>query len=294
MKRRHLDPENPQENAILVEGLEQEVVLFHLTDAHLAEADGRDSPEAHQAAEKYQGVFQERTPGGAPARQVFAQALEQARAHTPDCAALTGDMVHFPSAAGLEALEQGLRGLEYLYTLGNHDWFFPHLEWNEATRQAHYPRFHPLTGGNPACQVKEAGGVRLIALDNSTYQVSASQVDFLRQQLQTSRPCVLLVHIPLSIPSLAPAVMARWQAPIMMGAEEGWTEETRAKWRVREVAPSTRACLELAQGAENLAAVLCGHVHFSHADALGEGCYQYVTRPGFEGGFRIIRLRPDR
>ena len=291
MKIKHLDPEHPEENEILVEGLEREAVLLHLTDAHVAEADERD-PQAREAAEHYQGVFQERTPGGAPARQVFSELLERARRLNPDCAALTGDIIHFPSALGLEAIAQGVDGLNYLYTLGNHDWFFPHLQWNEATRQEFYPRFNRLTGGNPACQVKEISGLRLVALDNSTYQVSAAQVDFLREQLQTGQPCVLLVHIPLYIPSLVPAVMERWKAPIMMGAEEGWTEETRAKWLVQGVAESTRACLGLVQKAENLVGILCGHVHFSHADAMREGCCQYVTRPGFEGGIRIIRFKP--
>jgi len=293
MRIRHLDPENPGENAILVEGLTREVVLFHLTDAHLAEADERD-PQAREAAAKYQELFRQYTPTGAPACQVFAGLLEQAGKLGPDCAALTGDIIHFPSAAGLERMAQGLDGLEYLYTLGNHDWFFPYLQWNEATRREYYPRFNPFTGGNPACQAREVGGVRLVALDNSTYQVSAAQVDFLREQLRAGQPCVLLVHIPLYIPSLAPAVMARWKAPIMMGAEEGWTEETRAKWLVQGVEESTRACVELAQQADNLVGILCGHVHFSHADALREGCWQYVTRPGFEGGFRVIRLRPYR
>lgn len=293
MRIRHLDPENPEENAILVEGLEREVVLFHLTDTHLAEADGRD-PQAREAAAKYQELFQQYTPGGVPARQVFAGLLERAGKLRPDGAALTGDIVHFPSAAGLEVLAQGLEGLNYLYTLGNHDWFFPYLEWTEATRQAHYPRFHGLTRGNPACQVKDLGGLRLVALDNSTYQVSAAQVDFLGEQLHSGQPCLLLVHIPLYLPSLAPAVMARWQAPITMGAEEGWTAQTRAKWLVQGVEESTRAGIELAQSAANLVGILCGHVHFSHADPLREGCYQYVTRPGFEGGFRVIRLKPYR
>lgn len=294
MKILHLNPEHPEENQILVEGLEQEVLLFQLSDTHLAEADARDPYPTRQAASHFQSYFQERTPGGVPVAQVFTFLLKRAAALGPDAVALTGDILHFPSVAGLELLHRSLDGQEYLYTLGNHDWYFPYHTWSEATRQAHYPRFFAFSGGNPACQMRQVGGLRLIALDNSTYQVSRAQVEFLRRQLQDGQPCLLLVHIPLAAPSLMPAVMARWQAPIAMGGEEGWTAETRAKWLVGEVEESTRACLELVRQAENLVGILCGHVHFPRADEVRPGCYQYVAKPGFEGGCRRLRIRPYR
>ncbi|MBI2504791.1 MAG: metallophosphoesterase [Candidatus Latescibacteria bacterium] len=294
MKILHLNPEHPEENQILVEGLEREVLLFQLSDTHLAEADARDPHPARQAAAHYQAYFQQRTPGGMAAREVFFRLLERCRSAQPEVLALTGDVLHFPSVAGLELLARNLGGREYLYTLGNHDWYFPYGEWSEATRQAHYPRFFALSGGSPACQVREVSGLRVIALDNSTYQVSRAQVEFLRRQLQDGKPCLLLVHIPLCVPSLMPAVMARWQAPIAMGGEEGWTAETRAKWLVGEVAPSTRTCLELVRQAENLVGILCGHIHFPHADEIRTGCHQYVARPGFEGGYRSLTFKPYR
>jgi 3',5'-cyclic AMP phosphodiesterase CpdA len=290
----HQNPGDPAENLILVEGLEREVVLCQLSDTHLAEADGRDPHPARQAAAHFQPYFQERTPKNAPAREVFAGLLERCRSLKPDALALTGDILHFPSVAGLELLRRSLEGKEYLYTLGNHDWNFPYHPWNEATRQAHYPRFLGFPGGDPACQAREIGGLRLVALDNSTYQVSLAQTEFLRRQLQDGRPCLLLVHIPLATPSLMPSVMARWNAPIVMGGEEGWTAEARAKWLVGEVEAGTRACLDVVRQAENLVGVLCGHVHFPRADELRPGCYQYVARPGFEAGCRILRFKPYR
>jgi hypothetical protein len=294
VRARHLNPEDPGENEILVEGLEREVVLLQLSDTHLAEADARDPHPARQAASHYQAYFQERTPQQRPVAEVFAGLLERAAALAPDALALTGDILHFPAVAGLELLARNLDGREYLYTLGNHDWFFPYGTWSEATRQAHYPRFFALSGGNPACQVKEVGGLRVVALDNSTYQVSQVQAGFLRRQLLDGTPCLLLLHIPLCTPALMPSVMARWNAPIVMGAEEGWTAETRARWLVGEVEEGTRACLELVRGAENLVGVLCGHVHFPRADEIRPGCFQYVARPGFEGGCRVLRFKPYR
>ena len=295
MKIEHSDPRNHEETTILIEGLEEDMTLMHITDSHFAEGDERD-PEAGEAVEKYQALFQERTPGGVSALQIFREALARSNEVEVDGTVLTGDIIHFPSMACLDAIEEGIQALQApcLYTLGNHDWFFPYLEWHDATRRAYYPRFHRLTGGDPACQVREIGGVLLVALDNSNYQVSQEQVDFLREQLRTGQPCLLFIHIPLYTPSLMPAVMERWESPIVMAAQEGWTEEGRARWLVRENDASTQACYELlsAGQAENLAGIFCGHVHFPHADVFREGHFQYVTRPGFEGGYRVIRLKP--
>ena len=295
MKVEHIDPQNHEETTILVEGLARDTTLMHITDSHFAEGDERD-PEAGEAVEKYQELFQQRTPGGVPATQVFREALARSNEIEADCTVLTGDIIHFPSLAGLDAIEAGVKSLDapYLYTLGNHDWFFPYLEWNDEIRQAYYPRFHRLTGGDPACQVEEINGLLLVALDNSNYQVSQVQVDFLQEQLQTGLPCLLFMHIPLCTPALMPAVMEFWEAPIVMAAQEGWTEESRARWKVRKNDESTQACYELlnSEAAQNLAGIFSGHVHFPHGSAMGEGCFQYVTRPGFEGGYRVIRLKP--
>ena len=287
-------PAGDGEARIRIEGLAAPLTILHVTDSHMVEGDDRD-PEAAQHLDRFRELFEERTPGHVPPRQLYLETMDAGRDRGVDAAVLTGDMIHFPARAGLEAVAAGIAAVEApcLYTLGNHDWFYPHLEWNDETRAAWYPRFHELTGGNPACQVLDIGGVRLIALDNSNYQLDETQVEFLTQQLADGLPSLLFVHIPLAIESLTPPVIERWQAPIMMGAEDGWTALTRERWRVPGTRPSTRAGLDVVfEGPDNLLGVFCGHVHFPHADAYRPGRCQYVTAPGFEGGSRTIRLEP--
>ncbi len=278
---------------IRIDGLEQDLTILHLTDSHMAEGDERD-PEAAEAVTRFQKLFQDRTPGGVPAWDLFQRALSMASSRGADAAALTGDIIHFPSHAALEIVHASIHelGVPTVYTPGNHDWHFPHLAWSEATRAEYYPRFHALTEGNPAFGSTEVGGVRLITLDNSTYQVSAEQVEFLRGELDSGQTCLLFIHIPLWLKSLAPEVMDKWQAPIMMASPTGWTLETRKKWQVEETSKSTQECYDLllSKAAANLAGVFCGHVHFAHAAEISPGCHQYVTAPGFEGGYRLIEL----
>jgi predicted phosphodiesterase len=288
MRVSHVNPEHPAETTIQIEGLRQPITLMHITDSHLYLADERD-PEALK-------LIEERGLKRPEAHDRFTEALTRSNQLGVNATVLTGDITNNPSWAAIDAIGKGVVTLSapYLYTLGNHDWHFPFLQWNDTTRDEYYPRFDALIDGNPRCQVKEIGGVRLIALDNSNYQISEDQLNFLEEQLAADGPCLLFIHIPIFIPSLMPAVVERWKSPIMMAATEGWTEETKAAQANFLANETTLACHKLlTEGAsENVAAIFCGHVHFSHADAYRQDRFQYVTDAGFDSAYRVIRLEP--
>lgn len=294
MRIEQADPHNEHETIIRIEGLAAPVTLAHITDSHLTEIDDRDERARH-AAQAAAAHFQAHSPTGSPMRQVFRDVLARCMPAQPDCLVLTGDMIHFPTWASIDALSADLpAGMPHLYTPGNHDWHYPGKEWNEQTRQEYYGRLARLACGSPAQQVRQIGGVRLVAIDNSNYQVNVEQLAFLRQQLATGQPCLLFMHIPIYIPSLLPAVVKRWTAPIMMASREGWTEPMRKQFQVRQAEPSTQAFCDLVadQNAGHLAALFCGHIHIPHADEFRPGQYQYEPQPGYLAGHRMIRLLP--
>ena len=288
MRISHLHPEHPTETVIQIEGLHRAVTLMHITDSHLNLADERDS----EALE----LMKLREPKRPESHDRFIKALARTNELSVDATIFTGDITNFPSWAAIDAIADGVATLSspYLYTLGNHDWHFPYLQWNDTTRDEYYPRFAGLIDGDPQCQVEEIGGVRLIALDNSNYQISVAQVRFLKEQLITGAPCLLFIHIPIFIRSLLLPVLERWKTPLMMAASEGWTEETRtAKSELLPNETTLAFHRFLTEGAsDNIAAIFCGHVHFSHADAYRAGRFQYVTNAGFDGASRLIRLEP--
>jgi predicted phosphodiesterase len=294
MRIEHVQTQDEHQAVIGIEGLERPQTLMHITDSHMVAADDRD-PEAFEVAEQCTEAFQKLTPGCVPPQQLFEQAIERSNRMEVDCTVLTGDIIHFPAYAAVEIIERGVSALRgpYLYTPGNHDWFFPYHQWSDATREQHYPRLAHLAGNSPAAQVLQLGGVRLVVLDNSNYQMTQQQLEFLRLQLRTGEPCLLFVHIPLYTPALAPAVLEKWKAPIMMAAP-GWTEQMRTQWLVRESDESTTACHRLLTqaDADNLVGVFCGHVHFPHVGEVRPGRLQYVTREGFRDGYRVIKLEP--
>ena len=56
--------------------------------------------------------------------------------------------------------------------------------------------------------------------------------------------------------------------------------------------PSTMAFVEAVRRTENLVGVLCGHIHQHREDALSEHAVQYVTKPGFDEGYRLLIIGP--
>ena len=290
MKIQHVECDDHRHTTILVEGLRRQVTLMHITDSHMYEADERD-PEAIEAAVGYKARFPDRE----NTLEVFRQAMGRAREVGAEFLALTGDQVNFPAYAALEHLEREIRSLDlpYIYTLGNHDWVYPSREHNHETRAAYYPRFHRFTEGNPAFAAKEVGGLLMIGLDNSLQQVSEEQLEFLRRQLATGRPCLLFMHIPMYVRALMPDIVKKWKGPNVMGAEDGWTQAASQR-SYPDVEPATRACVKLITegAAENLIGIFTGHVHFVHADEFREGRFQYITDPGLRGGYRVVTIKP--
>ena len=88
-------------------------------------------------------------------------------------------------------------------------------------------------------------------------------------------------------------VMRKWKAPIMM-ASPGWTEEKLQEWKIRRSDESTIEFYQMVTGQklDHLLGIFCGHVHFPHKDEFRHNRYQFVTTPGFMGGYKLIRILP--
>lgn len=289
MKFEHVTTMNPYQTLIRVEGLSRAATLFHITDSHMSETDDREGLEILAESVRLYNF------DALDTRTRFDRALAYANDLSVDCVVLTGDIVNGATINNLDLLDGRLKTLRspYLYTAGNHDWEYPHEPWGEATRSAQYPKFARFTAGNPSYRAFETHGVNLLAIDNSTYQITEDQLAFAEKELARGLPTLLFMHIPIYIPSLLEDVVHTWHSPIMMAAE-GWDSKLMAQWQVEETRSATAAFYRLLMDNPhaNLLGVFCGHVHFAHTDAFGRGSYQYVTQAGFSGGYRVIRLLP--
>ena len=277
---------------IKVEGLADTVRLLHVTDSHLALIDERDPEhlEANGGTHQRFGARRLDADGNSICTETTFDEMMAGVASLGtgiDLLAHTGDLIHFPSQANIERASAGLTGtgLEFMYTSGNHDWLFVGVEQIAGLREQNWPSLDALTGGRPSHEARDIGGIRFLAIDNSTYQVSQEQLEFAAEQLAAGLPTVLLTHIPISLPTLRGPTIDKWETSLLMADPAGDPERAGTAVTV-EFARSLSA-------AANLVAIFCGHVHFAHVDSISPGAVQYVGAPAFETArSRLVEFQP--
>ena len=281
---------------ISIAGLTKPIRMVHVTDTHVALIDERDAEHVdacQDSCEKFR--TERRTEDGRtiPSETTFSEIIDELRRLGPDFLAFTGDIVHFPSQACLDHVTSALDSLDIpiIYTAGNHDWRFPGVEGRAELREAGWPLLERLHRGEPAISHHTDGHVQWVSIDNSTYQVTEEQLRAVTQLLSNSMPTVLLMHIPLSLPTLRDDIRARFLAPILVG-DPDWDIESREKWGAGEDLPTTLEFVRVVTSAPNLIAIFCGHIHFPHVDAIGPTAVQYVGAPGFMGAMRVVDFQP--
>ena len=99
------------------------------------------------------------------------------------------------------------------------------------------------------------------------------------------------MHIPLSIPTLRGPTLEKLEFPILV-ADPDWDLADRGRFGLDEDTSTTLEFVRLVAGADNLVAILCGHLHFAHTDSLSPRAVQYLAPPGYAGESRLVELRP--
>jgi 3',5'-cyclic AMP phosphodiesterase CpdA len=262
---------NILDTTIKIPHLKKPITLLHITDLHITRADERDNEYVHWLSADRKRYFPH-------SEDIFNDLRQFIHHNRPDYTVLTGDIIDFPSEKNLDTLIDFLHDdcKSYLYTLGNHDWCYPIESPTEETKNKYYPRFHSVTNGTPDFQVIDAGGVLLIGIDNTTNQITASQLDKLKTEFEKAIPCVLFFHVPLYIDTLLPPVVSVWGQPIMIGTpQKAFSGELSANLVPTD--ETAEFCRLIEKNDTPVAAVVCGHVHFSHEDTFAENRTQFIT-----------------
>ncbi len=271
--------------------------LFHITDTHLALDDGRGAPYREYSgrmAAAYTSNSHFKTGASYSAEESFEMTLETAKKARVDFLALTGDIFSFPSEAAVEWVCRKLdeTGIPFAYIAGNHDWHYEGMpgraqalrdKWTAARLTPMYQGHHPLQAAY------DVHGIRVVCIDNSTYEILPEQRDFFRAQTQMAVPLLLLMHIPIHMPGRS---MGHGCGHLDWGekTDRNFEIERREKWRATGHTQTTMDfCREVFE-APNLLAVLTGHTHRQSLD-LKNGIPQVVSRDNACGYYGELTIR---
>lgn len=245
-------------------GMKETLRLRVIGDTHFNYFDERDKEYAGNYA-RMSSVSDKKVHLPAEVPQSFFEfAVSTAKKDNIDALLLVGDIMSFPTLANVEYAKKTLDacGVPWFYISGNHDWHFEGLEGSSASLRETWvkKRLAPLypEGADPMMYSRVVKGVRIVAIDNSTYLLSRAQVDFWKAEAAKGDPVVLMMHIPLYVKAGPKYFCAspQWGAAI----DPYWEIERRERWP-EKATPETFEFREAVLSTPNLVGVFTGHIH---------------------------------
>lgn len=255
--------------------LERPAKILLIGDYHSSLNDPRGKPFEQYSARMAQYGNQD--------MKLLAEYFQQAADGKYDLILLLGDILSFPSEAGVEFLTGLIREspIPALFTAGNHDWHYEGTPGSdiELRRQWTADRLLPLYGGNDPLQYAYTfNGLKVIMIDNSVYEILPEQLEFVRRELADGKPALLGCHIPLYLPGPGRTVTGYGCGhPDWCAANDPyWQIERRERWheggQSRETLDFCRKVLQT----ENLIGIAAGHTHSFCVDCF-DGKFQAVV-----------------
>lgn len=279
--------------------VKEPITIVQITDSHLYLDDERGHEYVDYSArmsKAYNVTKHFKTGAETNPIKAFKEIADSISTQKADAIVLTGDILSFPSAAGVDYIRECLDPLSipYYYISGNHDWHFEGLPgtscelrsaWIEKRLKPLYPQ-----NANPLAYSAEVKGIKLILIDDSIYEILPEQLLFLQKELSTDMPSLIFMHIPLYAPG----------RPVSYGvAHPNWNESTdkgykierRNRWPEKGHSDTTYAFRNEILQASNVLGVFAGHIHNQSLD-LCNGKPLYVTKTATNGSTLTIEILP--
>lgn len=267
-------------------GLEKPIKLLHVTDTHISDTDERDDERARQICSRL------------PAEEIrnnFRETIDYCNQNC-DMMAHTGDLIAVVSPKSLETVREMLDTCKnYALIAGNHEFsLYMGEAWEDtAYKMTQYPKVRKYLQEDLLFTAKEIGGVNVVGVDNSYYQVEPWQLWRLQQEVKKGLPIVLMLHVPLFEESLFKASMAASpECSYLAGCDEEHLMQYHNEFREVQQRPTadTLRFIHYVQNEPMIKCLLTGHLHFAHEGTLPGGTPQFVTGLGWEGYARELTL----
>lgn len=273
--------------------------IIQVSDTHLWMDDERGQdyiPYSRRMAKAYNKTKHFQSGAETNPMESFEKTLNIAVDKKADLIVLTGDIFSFPSEAAIEWSIEKLKktNIPYIYTSGNHDWHYEGMDgpiddlrstWINKRLSALYPSSQFLYGVYPI------NGLKVITMDNSTYQVNKVQRNFFRKEIKSGDPVLLMQHIPMY--AKGRKVGFGCGHPDWSGkTDKSFELEKRERWPMEGHSKDTFGYYDDVFSSDNVKGVFAGHTHQQSLDIIN-GIPQFVTDANARGAYLQIDIFPE-
>lgn len=277
-------------------GLKEPVRLLHISDTHICLADERDDQRKRDLA-RSRGTFFH-TDGAKrnnadPAFFPFPEDhLREQVAYARENGLLlihTGDVIDFVSEQNLETAAEILSGTDYFLAPGNHEFsLYVGEAWEDVPyKMQSFDHVQELLKIPLHFAVRQIGGLKLIAMDNTYYLFDEKQLELLKKELEDGLPVILLLHTPLYTAEIFGKFLAMTNGvcAYLCGCPEECYAHFSSAERIRQQradAP-TKAMIDLIRSSSQIKGIFTGHKHIFHRHEFAPGVPQILGGASYAG-----------
>ncbi len=246
-------------------GTVRPIRVLHFTDAHLTFANDADGAEMQIHARSRGDAFKKEAdfPQKSP-EEYLREALELSESY--DAAVVTGDVLDFTSIENKRVAKEMFRDFDGMCCAGNHE-FCPMVGIPDSFERMRktYGDIRNVFGKDIFFDSRVAGGVNLIAVDNSCFVWTEEQRKRFLKEFEKGYPCLVFCHTPILEANL-------WHNP---SHHDLAVTEKEAEF--------TRGVTEMLIDEPLVKAFFAGHYHINGEQTLENGKICYVTGGLFKG-----------
>ncbi len=274
-------------------GAERPFSVIHMSDNHICLADERDGERKTELCRNRLNSFTSNCPERQ--EQINSAMFDYVRKSGLPLVH-TGDLIDFVSEKNLEYAAEAFRGIETVFSAGNHEFS---LYVGEAWEDEDYKK-QSLDAVRQAFPdgmeygVKYINGLKFITVDDGYYYILPGQLEAFGKEISDGRPFVLVLHNPLYSEDLYAQVMKGrplTEPPYLTGCpEELLSQLSDHRRRQQHADGTTLEFLKLCNECTNLRLVLAGHLHETYASELDSGVPQLVADGTFDNIMYKINL----
>jgi 3',5'-cyclic AMP phosphodiesterase CpdA len=247
--------------------------VIHFSDTHINFTDIEElytNEHTYAAGVRRYARFPQAVPS-------FYATLDYAAAQEGTLLAHTGDLIDFGTRASYNFLRHNLKGLNFIYAIGNHEYEFGDTSYDPDIAFRRRRLVESGIAQNIECHSRIVNGVNFVAFDNAVLGrgiVNAGTRKAIEGEFEKKFPVVLMCHIPpySSHEFNRAKVQGRVDLALQHGREVNLDDyQAKVRGEIWAGDDETVAFWKRIRERENFKAVLCGHCHWAWDEPFGCG-----------------------